>query len=380
MEELDDLSFDNIFSGDEIDFSNEKEDKKTRPSDEEKKNIKKDNEKNIDTIESDSDDLFQMESVDGGEDDTTSKEDTSSKGVNSSPNFYSSIAKALVGDGIFKDVEEDDVKKIGSAEDFAELVEKQVQSQLSVRQKRIDEALGNGVEADDIRKYENILSNLDNITEDMLSSEDEKGESLRKNLIYQDYINRGFTKERAMREVNRSFDAGTDIEDAKEAIQSNKEYFEDAYDNLVKDAKKQADEAKKKYQKQADELKDSIINGEKAFGEVEVDKKTRQKVYDSIMKPVYTDPDTGERLTAIQRYEREHKIDFIKNVGLLYVLTDGFKKVGGLLKGQVKKELNKNLRELETTINNTARTSTGSLDFASGLGDDSKFTGWEPAF
>lgn len=383
MEELDELSFDNIFSGDEFDGyfgQSQEENNEETPEEKNDKENPEEEKENKDTIEEKGEKSSNPESVDGDEN-KASEEDTSPKGVeNSSPDFYSSIAKALAGDGVLKDVKDEDIKEITSAEDFADLIDKQVQNQLTERQRRIDEALRYGVETDDIKKYENIIENLDNITEEALSGEDEKSENLRKNLIYQDYINRGFSKERATREVNRSFDAGTDIDDAKEAIQSNKEYFTAQYNSLIKEAKKEAEEAKKKYKKQAEELKDSIVNGEKAFGEVEVDKKTRQKVYDSIMKPVYTDPDTGERLTAIQKYERENKIDFIKNVGLLYVLTDGFKKVGGLLKGQVKKEVNKNLKELESVINNTSRTSSGSLDFASGLGDESKSIDWTPAF
>lgn len=383
MEELDELSFDNIFSGDEFDGyfgQSQEENNEETPEEKNDKENPEEEKENKDTIEEKGEKSSNPESVDGDEN-KASEEDTSPKGVeNSSPDFYSSIAKALAGDGVLKDVKDEDIKEITSAEDFADLIDKQVQNQLTERQRRIDEALRYGVETDDIKKYENIIENLDNITEEALSGEDEKSENLRKNLIYQDYINRGFSKERATREVNRSFDAGTDIDDAKEAIQSNKEYFTAQYNSLIKEAKKEAEETKKKYKKQAEELKDSIVNGEKAFGEVEVDKKTRQKVYDSIMKPVYTDPDTGERLTAIQKYERENKIDFIKNVGLLYVLTDGFKKVGGLLKGQVKKEVNKNLKELESVINNTSRTSSGSLDFASGLGDESKSIDWTPAF
>ena len=43
-----------------------------------------------------------------------------------------------------------------------------------------------------------------------------------------------------------------------------------------------------------------------------------------------------------------------------------------LAKNKVKKELNKGLRELEHTLNNTARTSDGNLKFVSGVTDDSE--------
>ena len=34
-------------------------------------------------------------------------------------------------------------------------------------------------------------------------------------IIFQDFLNRGYSKERAAREVQKSFNAGTDIDDAK---------------------------------------------------------------------------------------------------------------------------------------------------------------------
>ena len=56
-------------------------------------------------------------------------------------------------------------------------------------------------------------------------------------MIFQDFINRGYSKERASREVKKSLDSGTDIEDANEALKSNKEFFKDKYNELINDAK-----------------------------------------------------------------------------------------------------------------------------------------------
>jgi hypothetical protein len=110
-----------------------------------------------------------------------------------------------------------------------------------------------------------------------------------------------------------------------------------------------------------------------------LDKSTRQRVYDNISKPIYKDPDTGELLTAVQKYERDNSTEFLKNVGLLFTLTDGFKNLDKLVKGKVRKEVKKGLRELESTINSTSRTSDGNLRFTSGVGDDleSSARGWD---
>ena len=66
----------------------------------------------------------------------------------------------------------------------------------------------------------------------------------------------------------------------------------------------------------------------------------------------------------------ENRIDFLKNLGLLFTLTDGFKNLDGLVKGKVKREVKKSLKELEHVLNNTARSSDGNLRFVSGVEDD----------
>lgn len=373
---MEELSLDNILSEDQINGLFSEENTQEPPkggegSPEEKKIEEKE------TTEVNPEELFgEPESV--GSEDKTGKEGTASTKNGSSPDFYSSIANALVEDGIFQNLDDTELSKIETAEDFAELVSAQIKSQFDERQKRVDEALNAGVELTEVQRYENYLSTLDGITEDGISKEDEAGENLRKNLIYQDYINRGMTKERALKYVERSIKQGTDIEDAKEALQSNKEFFKDQYDKLIKEAKENEQKEKEAQKKQAEEFKTSILESKKAFGEIELDKVTRQKVYDSITKPVYTDPETGNRLTAVQKYEMENRTEFLKNIGLIYVLTDGFKNLNGLVQGKVKKEMKKGLRELERTISHTARTSNGDLNFASGVRDpNSRSTKWD---
>lgn len=373
---MEELSLDNILTGEEIEELFASPEDIQEPEDGTPPESK---EKELETTEVDPEDLFmgELESV-GSEDNIKEKEDTSSKEDKTSPNFYSSIANALVEDGIFQNLDEESLSKIHTAEDFANVISEQIKSQFDERQKRIDEALNLGIEPSEIQKYERFINFLDGITEDSISSEKEDGETLRKNLIYQDYINRGFSKERATREVERSFKAGTDIEDAKEALQSNKDYYNDQYSNLVKEAKEADKKEQDRLKKQAEDLRTSILTEEKAFGEIDLDKATRQRVYDSIMKPVYTDPETGEKLTAIQKYESDNRTEFLKNVGLVYVLTDGFKNLNGLVQGKVKKEVKKGLRELEHTLNGTSRNG-GNLRFVSGVGGDpdSKSTKWD---
>ena len=372
------LSMDNILGTEEIDnlFTDVPEDTSLEETDTEEQN-------NNTTETIDSNDLFeQSESVGSGTEDNKETEDTeSNQGSKTSPknNFYSSIAKALKEDGVFPDLDEETANGIKEAEDFAQVIEQHIQAKFDERQKRIDDALNAGIEVSEIKKYENTIQYLDSIQDANISDEGEAGENLRKQLIYQDFVNRGYSKERALREVQKSFNAGSDIEDAKEALQSNKQFFVGVYNKMVKDAKAEEEKEVKERKEQDAKLKKSILEDNKVFGDLQIDKSTRQKVIDNISKPIYKNPETGELLTAIQKYERENRTDFLKNVGILYTLTDGFKNLDSLVKGKVNKEMKKGLRELENTLNNTARTSDGNLNFMSGVGDSESIIskGWK---
>ena len=378
MEE--ELSLDNILETDEIDdlfigdddVDDNTDDKNSPETDDDTDD---DNNKHNTTEVIDVDNLFtdKPEGVGSEEEDDKEKEDTKSNkdnGASPKNNFYSSIAKALKEEGIFLDLEDEVADNIKTPEDFAEAIEKQIQAKFDERQKRIDDALNVGIEPSEIKRYENTLNYLNSLQDSALSDESDKGEKLRQQLIYQDFINRGYSKERAQREVQKSFNSGTDIEDAKEALASNKEFFQNEYDNLIKEAQEEEKKEIQERKEQAEKLKKSILEDSKVFGELQIDKATRQKVFDNISKPVYKDPETGMLFTAIQKYEMDNKNEFLKNVGLLFTLTDGFKNLDGLIKGKVRKEVKKGLRELEHTLNNTSRTLNGNLKFAGGDEDD----------
>ena len=372
------LSVDNILAPEEIETLFEEADTDTTVTTDTKKEVsdgQEEQKKEKETTEVvDADTLFtdKPESVSSGkENNNKGKEDTTPlQDDGTSSHFYSSIAKALKEEGILPDLDDEAYSKVKTPEDFRELIEKKIQDSLDERQKRVDEALNAGIEQPVITQYENTLKYLDKIDEEALKDEGDQGENLRKQLIYQDFINRGYSKERASREVQKSFNAGTDIDDAKEALESNKDFFKKQYQDIVKDAQAENQKTEQERKEQATKLKTSILEDQKVFGEIEIDKATRQRIYDNISKPIYKDPETGDYLTAIQKYEMDNKTDFLKNIGLIFTLTDGFKNLDGLIKGKVNKEVKKGLRELENTINNTQRTSDGNLKLVSGIYED----------
>lgn len=375
MERGDELSVDNILSEEEVEnlFTEYDDTNEGAGPDDNKPD---ETEQNTTEVNVDTETLFtdEPESVSSDEDSEDKEGTKSDKDKSDSPkkNFYSSIAKALKEDGVFPDLDDESLKSIVNPEDFAAIVEKQIQQKLDDKQKRIDEALTVGVEPTEIKKYENSISYLKSITEDAIINEAAEGEQLRKQLIFQDFINRGYSKERATREVQKSLNTGTDIEDAKEALQSNLDYFTEEYEDLINDAKEAQKVADTARAAQMENLKTTILSADKTFTDIQINQATRQKIFDNIAKPVYTDEKTGEKLTAIQKYERDNRVDFLKNISMVFTLTDGFKNFDGLIKNKVRKELNKGIKELEHTINNTSRTTNGSLNFVSGASEDNE--------
>lgn len=378
------LNFDNILGEQEIEtlFTDPEDEtpevvepakeEKEEPSEEEGKKEKK--EETTEVV--DPEDLFggeEPESVGSGKKDKEGKEDTATDedpDGTSPDNFYSSIANALAVDGIFPNLDEEAVKKAVDAETFSELIEAEITARLDEKQQRVAKALENGVEPTDIKKYEGTLNYINSITDANIAEESEKGEQLRYNLIYQDFLNKGMTPEKAKKYTDRTVDAGTDVEDAKEALTSNKEFFTNAYNKLLQDAQQQADEEKAAKVKQAKELETSLLKDKQLMGDLELDNNVRKKAFEAISKPVYRDPETGDYMTALQKYESEHRADFLKYTGLIFTMTNGFKDFDSFVKGKVKKEMKKGLRDLEQTLNNTRRTSGGSLKMVTSQKDD----------
>ena len=381
---MEELSFDNILGEQEIEtlFTDpedidapnneheepEEEDNDTPPG-------KKEKDKTTEVVDPET--MFEEEtpeSVGSGKNKEGKEEDTvpgeEPAGTSPNENFYSSIANALAVDGIFPNLDDETVKKAVDAETFSDLIETEVNARFDEKQQRILKALDNGVEPTDIRKYEGTLRYIDSITDAAIAEENEKGEQLRYSLIYQDFINKGYEANDAKKFADRSVNAGTDVEDAKEALIRNKKYFTDAYNSLLKEAQEQADEEKAERAAQAKQLQTSLLKDKQLLGDLDINQDIRKKAFESISKPVYKDPETGQYMTAIQKYENEHRTDFLKYTGLIFALTNGFKDFDSFAKGKVKKEMKKGLRDLEQTLNNTRRNNDGSLKMVTSQKED----------
>lgn len=280
-----------------------------------------------------------------------------------SPNT-SSIAQALQELGVLQTLDNERISSIADDDDLMDALEEEIHNRMDEHNKRIDEALKWRMPVSEIQVYESSLRTLDGITEEMI--ENEANENYRKNLIYQDLINKGYDKEEAAEIVNEYVEEGKDTIKAKKALTSLKDFYIKHYNTAREEAKVKYENEQKALREQARELKKSILEDDGIFKDLEISKSDRNKIHELVSKSVETDDD-GKQYTALQKYAKDNPIQFNKMVGMFYVLTDGFTKVDGLIKGPVKKEKRKGMETLERVLNSTPRTAGGALNLKSGV-------------
>ena len=288
------------------------------------------------------------EGVDGKSQEVKENAEPDSDGK--SPNFYASIAKSLKEDGILT-LDENDFNNIKTADDVALLFQKQLETMLDGQQKRITDALNNGIQPDVIKEYEGVISYLNGIDEDTIKAETQEAEDLRGNIIYQDYINRGFSQERAEKEVKKAFDAGTDVDDAIDSLKELKQFYTTQYNGTLESAKQERQTRIIREKELSAQIEKKFLETEDPIKDIKLSELERKKILGQYTKFVDKD-ELGNPLNAIQKYAKENPVDYQYNINLLYYLTNGFKDLGTVIQQQVKKNTRSALSNLESTLRN----------------------------
>lgn len=270
------------------------------------------------------------------------------------PSNISSILTALKDDGILPDVDSELIQKAKSPEDFANIIEAQVAARLDATQQFLKKALDSGMTPDEIKTYQDTQAFLESIEEETLEDEDnEESLSLAKNLIYQDFLNRNFTPERAKKEIEKSIKAGTLVEDAKTALESNKDFYKGKYEATLREREEATNKARKAAEKLKQEFIKKTTETKEPFKGLTLDEKTRRVVLENATKPI---KDTeGNLYTPVQKYIKENPNDAQYFMSLFYTLTDGFTNIDKLVGGKVKETTKKVVSNIEKVLNTSSR-------------------------
>ena len=221
------------------------------------------------------------------------------------------------------------------------------------------------------------MSWLNGYTNDIMEGATKEAQQSRMNLIYRDYLNKGFNEEKAKKLTIASAQSGSDIEDAKEALESCKDFYTSRYNSVLEEAENEEKERVKLIQKQSEELKKNILEKENLFNGVQIDKTIRQKAYNAMTKVVGKDSE-GMDVTAIQKYADDNPVEFRTVLGLMYAMTDGFKNFDKIFNKAVDKKVNSRLDEFTKKITSQPHSSEGSLSYKNGHVKELFDAGWKP--
>ena len=190
------------------------------------------------------------------------------------------------------------------------------------------------------------LENLDKISEDDLSNED--NETLRRQILKANYKETtNFSEARIEKLVNRTFDLGDDVEESKEALENlktlNKQKIEDrkkAEKTREAELNKQRDETFKQISEKINAINEFIPNQR-------INKQTKDKLNNLITKPV-KQLENGQLVNAIWSKRLEDPIDF--DIKLAYLLELGifdndWSKVVKSAKTKVVEELEERIKD-----------------------------------
>jgi hypothetical protein len=140
--------------------------------------------------------------------------DSSSPKLNETEQLYSKLAAEFKAKGVLPGLENTD--SIKSLKDIEDAIRKEINSKLTDEQKTIKEAQESGAPITLVAEKLNTINKLKQVTPEYIA--EDRNLEFRKTAIAQDFMDKGYGKERAEALAQRSVDAGTDIEDAEFAL------------------------------------------------------------------------------------------------------------------------------------------------------------------
>lgn len=256
---------------------------------------------------------------------------------------FSVFATLLKEEGVIS-LDEEEIKGVKTVEDLKEVIKKQIENSkfenLSESQKRYLESVESGIPQAEYEKIEKELNQLEKINDEVI----EKNTQARFELIAYDFINKGFSKEKAIEYANRSIKLGTDIDDAKDAL-----------NNLIKvkteEFKKTVENKKEEHKVSLEELKSKIEKTDTVLKDIKLTPKQKQDIYNLVSTKVDAD-DAGQPINEFNKWKKEQGVEAEILLGALYHLTNKFQNLGKILdttKSKSAQELEKKLRQNDTS-------------------------------
>lgn len=275
-------------------------------------------------------------------------EDEGGEGSESSSNLYSSLAAFVHEQGLLPSLDID-LKDIKSADDFANVFNKELDIQAELR---LNDYLAN-LDLNKIGVAKKDIQDLNTINSDSLKNNID----LAKRIIYDDYLNQGLDEKKANRMLNRLIDLGEDaiLEDAEESLESLKEFKNREIEKETQSYKEKLEADKINQVKLDEQMKKTIYESKDLISGLKANKALQDKVYKSINDIVGKSPD-GVFENKFMKERRENPLEFEIRMYHFYELTNGFKdlnKISTNAKSSAVKDLEQIARKTKLKDNGT---------------------------
>lgn len=262
----------------------------------------------------------------------------------SSPYMYSSIARALTEEGILN------LPNIDAVHDAASLraaFDREIEGRMSPIQQRVNWALNYGMQPTEIQQYEQALRECQSYDDNAIADESDDGVDLRRNLIYQGCLARGMNEQQANREVEKSFKAGTDLEDARDARDFVTQSISARYQQAMEDGRQQSARRAAEQDRRDQSLYNSIVNDDGSmFGNLSetLKKQAVNNYFGRVRMP------DGKVVSPIVAASVSNPQLFEKAILLTYTLTDGFRNFDRLGQMSANKSIKRGIAGLERAL------------------------------
>lgn len=289
---------------------------------------------------------------DGKTVDTTSSNSSSPQNGNNEQ-LFSSLAAQLKSKGVLPslDLENNSIK---SLDDINAAISAEITGRLDEKQKAIEKAMSLGLDPKETAQQLQTINSLKKISPEFLGKPE--NDTFRKDVMIQDFVNKGYSRERADTMAQRSIDDGTGVEDATFALNQIISKEETSYNSKIESA-----EAKDK--KDINDIKDLINKEGEILPGIVLDSQQKEAIYNQITT------DLGNKENAFIRAQKQDPIGSRIKLETLFHLTKGLTDFTAFGKSQVQ-DVNKNFEKL---LQGSSFAEEGRAGSNEG-GDDSSFT------
>ena len=278
----------------------------------------------------------------------------SSESAPSSP-LLTRLASALYKDGVLTGVNEEEIKDVDIPK-LADMIRGTIKqnefSDLDPRTKEALNAIRAGVPVDNVVKHHNAEIKLADFTEDRFIESDiddesvaEEKKTVRQNLIFNDLIARGYSKEDAQRRTNQSFNSGDDEADAKLALNSLKQIAEQRKQAEIKEA--EANRAA--YEGRRNDLMKRVAELKEVMPGIPVTEETAKWMAEAMTNPTGRS-ENGALRTVVSDKRSENPFDF--DTRLHYFIKMGLFDETPDMSLFTKRSMSNAVQELEKSLSN----------------------------